>query len=348
MPIPRRPLRYLRAINRRLLDLSYRLDFPFALGGPMSLMVEPIAACNLRCPLCPTGIRVTKRDGYTLVPEDFERALGWFRYTIQTVTFWNWGEPFMNQGLPKMVAIASRHDMRTVISTNGHYLDRPMLDDILSAGLTRLLISVDTPNAELYARYRVGGDFELVERNFRHAVARKCALGAKTDIVAQYLLMQGTEDVDAMIAHGESLGADKVLVKTLGIGSTFPKPTNEQWSLLPEAEEYRRYVSRDDIRSKVEWDDARCTYIWQTMVLNSDGSCVPCCRDQAAKFKLGSIKDGGSLPAVWNSKGYRAYRREIRDTQKAEVMCQRCALLTRKEIDPGYVFSAGRGECGTA
>src|SRR5688572_3457139 len=239
-----------------------------------------------------------------------------------------------------MVAIASRHGMATMISTNGHYLDKPMLDDILAAGLTRLIVSVDTPHAHLYDRYRVGGDFELVERNFRHAVARRRALGAKTTIVAQYMAMRDSEDIDAIIAHGESLGADKVLVKTIGIGSSFPKPTNEQWSLLPETEEFRRYVSRDDIRAKVEWDDVRCSYIWQTMVLNSDGTCVPCCRDQDAKFKLGSIKDGSSLPAVWNSKGYRRYRREIRDTQKAEIMCQRCALLTRKQLDPGYVFTA--------
>ena len=42
-----------RSLNRRLLDLSYRLNLPFSLGGPVSLMVEPSAACNLRCPLCP-------------------------------------------------------------------------------------------------------------------------------------------------------------------------------------------------------------------------------------------------------------------------------------------------------
>jgi radical SAM protein with 4Fe4S-binding SPASM domain len=340
MALPRLLRHAIRSLNRRLLDFSYRLDLSFVLGGPVTLMVEPSARCNLRCPLCPTGIRVTKRDGYTLAPEDFERALGWFRYTIQTVTFWNWGEPFLNRDLAKMVAIASRNDIRSLISTNGHYLDRPMLDDILAAGLTRLMVSVDTPNPDLYDRYRVGGDFELVERNFRHAVERKRALGAKTDIVAQYIIMSGSEDIDAMIAHGQSLGADKVLVKTLGIGSSVPAPTNEEWSLLPESEEYQRYVSRDDIRSKVLWEDARCTYIWQRMVLNADGTCVPCCRDQVAKFHLGSIQDGGSLPTVWNSKAYRQYRREIRATQKAEIMCQRCAILVRQELDPGFVFTA--------
>jgi radical SAM protein with 4Fe4S-binding SPASM domain len=339
--IPRRLRSGLRAINRRLLDLSYRLDLPVALGGPLSLMVEPSARCNLRCPFCPTGIRATQRDGYTLSPDDFERALGWFRYTLGSITFWNYGEPFLNNDLPKMVAVASRYDIRTQISTNGHFLERPMLDDIYSAGLTRLLVSVDTPHAELYDRYRVGGDFDTVLRNFRHAVARKRALGAKTEIVAQYMLMRDSENVDTIIAHGQELGADKVLVKTIGIGSSVPAPTTEEWSLMPETEEFNRYVSRDDIRSKIQWDDdVRCTYIWRRMVLNSDGSCVPCCRDQLAKFRLGTIKDGGSLASIWNSAAYRQYRRDIRATQKSEVMCQRCAELVREELDPGVVFTA--------
>lgn len=331
----------IRAINRRLLDLSYRFDLPFVLGAPSSLMVEPSAACNLRCPFCPTGIRVTKRDGYTLSPEDFDRALGWFRYTLQSMTFWNYGEPFLNKELAKMIAVATRYDIKTQVSTNGHFMELPMLDDIYEAGLTRMLVSIDTPHAELYPRYRVGGELVDVERNFRHAVARKRALGAKTDIVAQYMLMHGNEDIDAMVAHGRALGADKVLVKTIGIGSSVPNPTTEEWSLMPEKEEFNRYVSRDDLRSKLNWDDdVRCSYIWRRMVLNSDGTCVPCCRDQMAKFKLGSIKNGGTLASVWNSRGYREYRRAIRETQKNEVMCQRCAELVREEMDPGIVFTA--------
>lgn len=324
MPLPRPLLSLLRYANAALLELSYRLDLPIALGGPISLMVEPSAACNLRCPFCPTGIRVTKRDGYTLSPDDFERALGWFRYTLRTITFWNYGEPFLNRDLAQMVAVASRAHIATQITTNGHFLEGPMLDDIYAAGLTTLLVSLDTPSPELYDRYRVGGDFDSVVRNFRHAVTRKRELGAKTEIAAQYIIMSGNEDVGAMLAHGRELGADHVIVKTLGIGSSIPDPTDEEWSLMPETEEYKRYVGRDDLRSKIQWDDVRCTYIWRRMVLTSDGKCVPCCRDQLAKFDLGTIKNGGTLASVWNSAAYRRYRREIRETQKKEIMCQRC------------------------
>ena len=335
--------RAIRGVNRRLLSLSYRLDWSFVLGGPVSLMVEPSARCNLGCPFCPTGIGATNRDGYTLSALDFERALGWFRHTIQAVTFWNYGEPFLNRELATMVGLASRYGMSSQVSTNGHFLKLPMLDDIFAAGLTRLIVSVDTPHADLYARYRVGGNFQTVERNFRHAVARKKALGATTDVVAQYMLMAGSEEIDEMIDHGRALGADKVLVKTIGIGSAVPTPSDEEWSLLPGSEAFKRYVSRDDLRSKILWDDdLRCTYIWRRMVLNSDGTCVPCCRDQLAQFRLGTIRDGRSLPSIWNSRAYRQYRRDIRATQKSETMCQRCAELVRDELDPGFVYVAHR------
>src|SRR5262245_42532560 len=335
------PLRWLvRTVNRGLLELSYRLDLPFSLGGPVSLMVEPSAACNLRCPLCPTGIRVTKRDEYTLSPEDFERALGWFRYTLQAVTFWIWGEPFLNRDLAKMVAVASRYHIASQISTNGHFLEGPMLDELFMAGLSLLKISIDTPNAELYARYRVCGDFETVVRGFRHAVARKRALGTRTIIEAQYIAMRDNEDLEAMIAHGRELGADQVRVKTLGIGSSIPQPTEKEWSLMPEADEFNRYVDHKDVRPKVQWDDARCAYIWRRMVLNADGKCLPCSHDQLAKFELGTIKNGQSLASVWNGPAYRRYRREIRRTQKKEMMCQRCPELVNRDFDPGVVFAS--------
>ncbi|MBV8544773.1 MAG: radical SAM protein, partial [Acidobacteria bacterium] len=319
-------------------------DLPFSLGGPVSLMVEPSAACNLRCPLCPTGIHATKRDGYTLSPDDFERALGWFRYTLQTVTFWVWGEPFLNRNLPKMVAVASRYHIASQVSTNGHFLEGPMLDELFAAGLTLLKISIDTPNAGLYTRYRVGGDFETVVRGVKHAVARKRALGARTIIEAQYMAMRGSEDMAAMIAHGRELGADQVRVKMLGIGSSVPEPTEKEWSLMPEAEALNRYADHTDVRPKIQWDDERCTYIWRRMVLNADGKCLPCSHDQLVKFELGTIKSGRSLASVWNGPAYRRYRRGIRQTQKNEIMCQRCPELVRKDLDPGVVFAARADE----
>jgi radical SAM protein with 4Fe4S-binding SPASM domain len=335
-------LRLFRSVNARLLGLSYRLNLPFVLGGPQSLMVEPSAACNLRCPLCPTGLGTTTRKRLTLSPEEFERALGWFRYTLGTITFWNYGEPFLNRDLGRMVAVAARHRIRTQMSTNGHFLAGDRLDDVLEAGLDRLIVSIDTPHRDAYARYRVRGNFERVEAGVRHAVARRDALGAKTEIVVQYMLMQGNEEVDAMVAHGRSLGADKVLVKTIGIGSAVDEPGDREWSFMPEREEHNRYVSREDLSAKIAWDDARCSYIWRRMVLNADGACVPCCRDQRAEFELGSIDGGRTLASVWNGPGYRRYRRHIRRTQAEATMCRRCPEKVRQEMDPGIVFDAGR------
>lgn len=322
-----------------MLRLSYLLDMPFVLGGPEALMVEPSAACNLRCPLCPTGLGITERERYLLSAEAFESALGWFRWTLRSISFYNYGEPFLNRDLAGMIAVASRYRIRTIVSTNGHFLDRPMLDDVLAAGLTELIVSIDTPHRDRYARYRVRGDFDRVVRNITHTVERKRALGAGTEIVAQYMLMSGSEDIDAILEHGRTLGVDKILVKTIGIGSSVPEPGGSDWAFLPDAEEHRRYAGLEDLRVKIGWDDRRCRYIWGRMVLTADGQCVPCCRDQMAQFKLGSVAGGSALPAVWNAPAYRRYRRHIRETQKKEVMCQRCPEVLHEAREPSYVFA---------
>jgi len=330
-----------------MVDMSYRLNLPFVVGGPVSLMVEPSSACNLRCPLCPTGLGITRRERHTLSAAEFERALGWFRHTLAVITFWNYGEPLLNRELPAMVALAARRGIRTRVSTNGHFLEQATIDALLAAGLSQLIVSLDTPDAELYPRYRVRGKLERVERNFRLAVERKHALGSDAQVVAQYMLMQGSEDVDAMIAHGAGLGADLVIVKTIGIGSAVPEPGNSAWALMPDNERHRRHVSRDDLRARVQLEDARCTYVWRNMVLNSDGGCVPCCRDQNAEHDLGRAEGGRTLAAVWNGPAYRRFRRLIRETQRDAVMCQRCPQLVHRDIDPGAVFvraEAGAGE----
>jgi hypothetical protein len=113
---------------------------------------------------------------------------------------------------------------------------------------------------------------------------------------------------------------------------------------MPDDEGHRRHVSRDDLRARVRWEDARCTYVWRNMVLNSDGGSVPCCRDQNAEHGLGLTGGGRTLAALWNGPAYRRFRRRIRETQRDAVMCQRCPELVHRDVDPGAVFVRERVE----
>jgi radical SAM protein with 4Fe4S-binding SPASM domain len=342
----RTALKLAKDANSGLLNAAYRANLARIPAGPEGLMVEPSSLCNLRCPLCPTGMRVTKRDRPSLSFEQFKAALGIYRYTLRYITFWNYGEPLLNRELPEMVGYASRYAIETQISTNGAFLDDEWASRLMEAGLTRLIVSIDTPHEALYARYRVRGDYQQVIRNVRGAVARKQTLRARTAIVLQYMLMSGTEDLDAIVAQGEDLGADEVVVKSIGIGSFVARPTQQHFTLMPRNPDYQRYPL-PELRAKEPWGDTRCSYVWRRMVLCSDGTCLPCCRDQTSEFELGRTTDGTTLARVWNSPAYARFRRDIRRTMQTARMCQRCPELTKPNVDPGLVYAGSEDETTT-
>ncbi len=236
-----------------------------------------------------------------------------------------------------MIRYAASYNIRTQLSTNGSLLTGQRLHKILTCGLDRLIISIDTPNADTYSRYRVGGSFEKVIANLKETVHHRNELHSQTKIIVQYMIMKDNEDITRMLEHAKSLSVDYAMIKTIGIGSAVQWPTSNEWALLPMNEEYHRYISRDDFRSKITWADTnqRCAVIWEMMVLNADGVCFPCCRDQTTEFPLGSAVDSGSLLRVWNSKKYRDYRRQILETQGSATMCLRCGDVVRGQIEPG-------------
>ena len=52
-----------RLLNLLLVELEYRLRRTRLFGHPYVLVADPTNVCNLRCPLCPTGLGTLGRYG---------------------------------------------------------------------------------------------------------------------------------------------------------------------------------------------------------------------------------------------------------------------------------------------
>jgi MoaA/NifB/PqqE/SkfB family radical SAM enzyme len=71
------------------------------LGNPTTLMLEPVNFCNLKCPLCPTGQGMIKREKEMLNLEKSKKIIHQLGPEIIHLRLWNWGEPFLNKDLFK-------------------------------------------------------------------------------------------------------------------------------------------------------------------------------------------------------------------------------------------------------
>ena len=326
----------IRQVNRKLLDLSYKANFSISFGIPNGLMVEPSSICNLSCPLCPTGQSQFLRENEFLSFDAFRNAIKFSKYFIEYITFWNYGEPLLNENLPEMVRYASSYLIKTQISTNGNTDNYDMIPNLMKSGLSTLIFSIDTPDEKVYSKYRSGGSYKKLIGNIRRTIEYKIGSSSRTKIVGQYLIYRGNENIQAMINHGKEIGFDEIVIKTIGIGSFFKQPTDAYQSFIPKESSYSRYSFDGELISKQQMK--RCSYVWYRMVLCSDGTCLPCCRDQNSDLKLGVVANNKPLLFLWNSKKYRKLRKEISTIQKNSLMCKRCSEIIKREIDPGLVY----------
>ena len=93
-----------------------------AFGLPVLLQIEPTNMCNLGCPLCPVSQKMLRRESRHMRLDEFKKIIDEVQDHVLLLVLWNWGEPLMNPELPQMIRYAADRGIRTVTSTNAHFL----------------------------------------------------------------------------------------------------------------------------------------------------------------------------------------------------------------------------------
>lgn len=331
--IKRTILKLIRKRNNYLLDKSYKKNSLVVKGYPNGLMFEPFSKCNYHCPLCPSGLGILKRDNYIMTFDNFKNYLKPLRFTTEYVTLWHFGEPFLNNELDKFVRYCRKYYIETQISTNGSLMKGELLERLFLAGVDRLIISLDTNDADIYPRYRVGGEFSEIIENIKAAVQLRNDLQSSTRIIVQYMIMKDNEDIESMKKHGISLGVDEVLIKTIGIGTSITD-VGKGLAFLPKDKSYRRYEDNADDKLQTKLNDFSCKYIWKRMLICSDGSCIACVRDQNNEYVLGKVSKETSLKKIWNNEKYQEFRKLTLTDIGNISCCSRCPEILKYKIDP--------------
>jgi radical SAM protein with 4Fe4S-binding SPASM domain len=290
-------------------------------GFPFSIMVEPSAFCNLRCPMCPKVQENVKRKEGNMSFENYKRLIDEISDYVIFLFLWNYGEPLMNKDLTKMIKYAKSKDMIVVTSSNVQLLTTKTAKDIISSGLDYLTISFDGASEDTYTKYRYAkagnkGTFERAISNIKMLVHEKNRQGRKTPLLnLQFLVMRDNEnEVNKIKELGELMGVDRVLLKK-------PVIANEKnlFKLLPKDKNF--------VINPYEENYAKnkfCVRPWFHSVVNWDGSVVPCCYDHKFRFVFGNaFKDG--FGKVWNSKKYVDFRRRVIEDTNSIDICRHCS-----------------------
>lgn len=300
--------------------ISHLIRQPVVWGRPLSIMMEPISRCNLRCPLCPIGAHELKRNLGTMGLDDFRRLLDNVGPQVRVLALWNQGEPTINDELPEMIRHAHDKGIYTLTSTNGNLmLRRNLVNRLADSGLDELIFSIDGLTQKTYQVYRIGGHLDVAVAAMRQVRARRDELRRRTPrIIMQWLPMKHNEhEIPHLRKVAAQWGADKVEIKTTQIYTD-----DQAAQYLPKMEELRRYE-----RKSQRWETKRtyqsCKRLWFSTMIDWNGTVVPCCFDKDEDYPMGNALTQ-DFAEIWHSQAYNNIRRELITKGRMKEICRNC------------------------
>jgi MoaA/NifB/PqqE/SkfB family radical SAM enzyme len=237
------------------------------------------------------------------------------------------GEPLLNRELPHLIAWLHSRRICTSFPTN---LSVPLSEEraeaLVASGLDLMLVSLDGATAQTYAKYRTGGNFELVLENVVKLAKAKRRLGKRRPVLVWKMVIfpHNAHEVDEARATFRSLGFD-AFETVLDFDSAESKAIDRTHK--------RRLVDRR----------RACYWAWNNSVLRWDGEVQPCCVPNSG-IRLGNARDDGLL-SVWRSESYVNLRKGFSKRGYGDAMhagCRRCLGLAQaaSEEDSAAVVGA--------
>jgi len=289
---------------------------------PYSLSIEPTTACNLGCPECPSGLKQFTRPTGKLDLELHRKMISQLKRSVFYINYYFQGEPFLHPAFLDLIKEAKKNKIYTSTSTNAHFIDQKVAEDIVQSGLDRLIISIDGLTQETYENYRVHGKLSKVIEGAKHMVEAKEHLNSKTPhLIFQFLAVKPNEhEIPQVFELGKEMGIDEVRIKSAQLYS-FENGN----PLMPENEKYSRYRKQADGSYKMKYNlGNHCWRMWSSSVLTWDGKVVPCCFDKDAKHVLGTIAEN-DFKSIWRHPQYNSFRHAVLTGRNDIEICKNCS-----------------------
>ena len=319
-----------KRINRIKIKLSYRLGLSRTLGMPKLITLEPTNHCNLKCPLCPTG-EGDASVAYGLFKLDkYKKVVDVFSKWAQTVQLFSWGEPLLNKSFIEMIRYASQnpHKIRSITSVNLNVITDEQIKGLLTSNLDALHVSIDGITQEVYEKYRVGGNLEVVFDNLKKLLAAKKIYKSNTKIQWDFIVMKQNEH---QVEEAKKIAKDLEVIINISCARTHLKedtlnPVDKmidkygEW--LPSEPKYNSYNMDTKTRKK---SLKFCKSPWKEVMVNWNGDVFPCsCIHTEEKDRMGNIFEQ-DFEEIWNGQKYIAARKELLgQPTDLETICRTC------------------------
>jgi radical SAM protein with 4Fe4S-binding SPASM domain len=293
----------MRAFNRAKLLWAYLARRHDVGGLPVEYIVETTAKCNLYCPMCPRETHKQPKEDMTTAI--FERLVQESAASAEHMMLIGLGEPFLDRHVFDRIEYCQRHNISTLLSTNGTFLDEETSERLLATPLRHITLSFDGATKESYEYYRKGARFEKVRDNFVRFARMKKERRCRMQVVVQMVRMErNAGEADDFVRFWSAVpGVDQVRIK----------------------EDETNLMRPDAGHAPEEWKHP-CHYLWRgPMYVKHNGDVYPCCQSYMLDGRpVGNIGEE-ALGAIFNSAAMQRMRRLHGEGRAGEIdICSRC------------------------
>ena len=281
---------------------------------PSQINVDVTEFCNLECVHCPF-VQASKAKGRSRVQIDeaLHRKLiddiaansgGACRY----IRYTGEGEPLLHKKLVGMLAYArEKTDMQITLTTNGTLLDEKRGKAVIAAGVDIVDVSIDAYNPSTFAKVRVKGELEPVQRNVKTLIQLSKDSGGNTKVMVSFVEQELNRfESEPFKQYWEAAGADFVVLRRQHSCAGNMEPIKEaMWAVAPTPRK-------------------PCLYPWERLVVSPTGSYSYCPADWYHQANIGNVSEQ-SIKEVWQGEKMRALRQAHLDNDfSGHGFCGQC------------------------
>jgi radical SAM protein with 4Fe4S-binding SPASM domain len=304
-----------------------RLAEVLPLRTPFMIEIYPMYACNFRCKYCMMSLPSSRRP---FVSDKIVMDFDLYKKCIDDITafpdklkilrFGGIGEPLLHKNIADMVEYAASKNIaeKIEIITNGSLLTPEMSDALISAGVSRLIVSVQGTTKEKYKEISgVNIDFENFISNLRYFFEHK---GKNIQIYIK-IADEGLEDKEDEKKFYKLFGD---ICDLIAVEHIVPiQPSINYKKVLKEKDKQVTQFGLPALNVLI------CPQPFFTLRINTDGKVIPCYAFEFPAFVGDCNKQ--SVSEIWNGKEFQKFRyKMLNGIKKMGGACARCKIIKHR------------------
>lgn len=264
--LSKKKLTFKKIFNAIACFWAYLQKSPCSAKSPMMISFELDNHCNALC-LCCRNEKGALHDsnpkgtGIPIGTMSFEIYAQVIRqisdYALIAILYTN-GEPLLYRKIINAVRLATKHNLATIISTNGQLLDEKMAKSLLESEIDIIKIALSGFSQQTYSQEVRHGDIEIIKKNIKTLARLKKEKNHRAILMIDFMTYRfNHHEIPEVIQFCKNL---KILLNF--------RPGNPRGGLEK---------TESPLKSGQLPLDLSCDWIWKGLQIDFDGAVLPCC-----------------------------------------------------------------------